>query len=209
MKHRALVCPYLLVGVLAVQLSVSPAQAQILTIGTVSIPVQVGCSSDFLSNSTCYNVVVSCPSAEPLGATYGSAPQNGSLNGTIIMFSGLGGTTLSTDTGQEAMFASYYQGRGYQIVQFKWDSDWEDTNNGLTGHVPYAWNIQAAACRPATFLQYVFANVATDQSKGFCAQGASGGSGAIAYSMAWYGAGSGQTGYTPLDKVELAVGPPL
>jgi hypothetical protein len=78
---------------------------------------------------------------------------------------------------------------------------WEDTTNGIIPP-PVAHNIQAAACRPATFLSRVFQETYT--TGGFCAQGTSGGSGAIAYSMAWYGWGSSST--QPLDKVELNVG---
>jgi hypothetical protein len=40
---------------------------------------------------------------------------------------------------------------------------------------------------------------------GMCAQGASAGSGALGYSLAWYGAGDGTKGY--IDKVELISGP--
>jgi hypothetical protein len=70
----------------------------------------------------------------------------------------------------------------------------DPSSNGSGG------SILSAACRPATFLNYI--NSSPFHSKGsMCAQGASAGSGAIGYSMAWYGAAS------YLKNVELIVGP--
>jgi hypothetical protein len=93
----------------------------------------------------------------------------------------------------------YYVQQGYEVVQVAWGGPWEqqDTNP----------NIQNAACRPATFLNYVYTNIFAPAIKGpaagFCAQGFSAGSAAIAYSMAYYGE-AGQ-----LDNVELISGPVL
>lgn len=86
----------------------------------------------------------------------------------------------------------------YTTVQVEWASAWEDPSSNGTGG-----NILAAACRPATFLNYIN-NTATTHPKGaMCAQGASAGSAAIAYSMSWYG----QASY--LQNVELISGPVL
>jgi hypothetical protein len=214
-KRSALACLYLLVGFLAVSLLAPPAQAQNnapLQLGTWSTPVQLQdqtCTTDGLPHP-CYSTTISCQYAEPLVATYAvTKPTQPTPNGTIVLFSGLGGTSPSTDTGQEDAFSLYYTRRGYEVVQFFWALDWEDTTNvnGPTQRAP-RWDIQTAACRPATFLNYAFTNLAYEpNTTGFCAQGTSGGAGAVAYSMARYGAG--QTGYTPLDKVELPVGPPF
>jgi hypothetical protein len=213
MKRRALVCLYLLVGVLAVALCVLPAQAQNnapLKLGTWGLPFPPLSGCQGLPN--CQSVTISCPNTEPLVATYAQEfPQSGNPIGTIVMFSGLGGTSPSTDTGQEDAFSLYYTQQGYEVVQFFWATDWEDATNGNgPGQGVPAWNMQVGGCRPATFLNYAYSKLAYHPTTtGFCAQGQSGGAGAIAYSMAWYGAGSGQSGYPPLDKVELAVGPPF
>jgi len=75
-------------------------------------------------------------------------------------------------------------------------SAWEDPNNGPGG------SILNAACRPATFLSWVNSNsLLHPTGKAMCAQGGSAGSGAISYSLAWYGASS------YLKNVELISGP--
>ncbi len=129
-----------------------------------------------------------------------------SPSGTIVLFSGGGGTS-PTGTGQDYAFAQDYFADNFQVVQFAWNSDWENTNlpppQGNN-----AYNIGTAACRPATFLNYIystyFQNVhASNPRAGMCAQGMSGGSAAIAYSMIWYNA------TTYLNNVELLSGPTL
>jgi hypothetical protein len=97
---------------------------------------------------------------------------------------------------------SYYVGQGYGVVEIGWSTAWEHTTNA---------NIQNAACRPATFLNFVYENIylpiTTGQNgnakAGMCAQGYSAGSAAVAYSLAYYGAGA------YLDNVELISGPVL
>jgi hypothetical protein len=95
---------------------------------------------------------------------------------------------------------SYYLGQGYAVVEIAWNSAWEQTSQA---------NIQNAACRPATFLNYVYTNIyqstiqPNNSKAGMCAQGFSAGSAAIAYSMAYYGAAN------YLDNVELISGPVL
>lgn len=99
--------------------------------------------------------------------------------------------------------ASDYATAGYAVVQTAWATDWEDTDDGLGMTAPPpAPSILNAACRPATFLNFI-ANSSQYRTsgKGMCAQGASAGSGAVAYSMAWYGLGS------QLNNVELLSGP--
>jgi hypothetical protein len=69
----------------------------------------------------------------------------------------------------------------------------------------YIADIQAAACRQATFLNFVFNmnNTNLYSSGGRCAQSSSAGSAAVAYSMAYYGS------QAYLDNVEFKSGPPL
>jgi len=62
--------------------------------------------------------------------------------------------------------------------------------------------VKTAACRPATLLNFFHQNF-YDGNGGMCAQGASAGSAAVAYSLTWYGASD------YLDKVELLSGPVL
>jgi hypothetical protein len=99
--------------------------------------------------------------------------------------------------------ASDYASVGYAVVQTSWSVDWENTNLGLGMNAPPpAYSILNAACRPATFLNYIANNSQYRASNtAMCAQGASAGSGAVAYSMVWYGLGS------QLNNVELLSGP--
>jgi hypothetical protein len=137
----------------------------------------------------------------------------GSYKGTIVMFTGAGGTAPAT-LPTEIQFVQHYVSNGYELVQFAWHDEWEDTYFP----VPPDWfgNVQFAACRQATFLKFVHSSTqVTPQTpvilyqtgKGMCAQGSSAGSAAIAYAMAWYGAADSSTGF--LDNVELLAGPPL
>ena len=68
------------------------------------------------------------------------------------------------------------------------------------------FNIQTAACRPATFLNYIYNTYFVpihnaNSFTGMCAQGFSAGSAAVAYSLVWYGAAS------YVNNVELLSGP--
>src|SRR5207237_5887380 len=126
--------------------------------------------------------------------TYGYLAPTGAINGTVVFFSGGSGTKPSESADDLSLVGQYFAAN-YEIVQVAWYTDWEYPH-GLTGG-----NIQYAACRPAAFLKYVHATQALYSGGGMCAQGASAGSAAIAYSLAWYGADSF------LDKVELLSGP--
>lgn len=190
MKKKLL--PTLIQGILAACLAVIPAPAQRapLPLGTVSGVTQLAsCPSGFLSGMTCYQAQVNCPDTENLGFTYGFEDPGGTSSGTIVLLEGGGGTNAS---GGES-YAEEYLENGFRVVQLAWDSAWE-----LANTTP-STSIKTAACRPATFLSFVFQNV--HSGGGMCAQGDSGGSGAVAYSLAWYGAANF------LDKVELLSGP--
>jgi hypothetical protein len=100
--------------------------------------------------------------------------------------------------------------QGYVVVELAWDSAWENTQDPFPPPPPYG-NIQYAACRPATFLNYVFNQLylplynTVNQTAGMCAHGFSGGSGALAYSLSYYKPPVGTSWW--LDNVELLSGP--
>ena len=152
------------------------------------------CPYGFYPGATCYQATVSCPGTTDIGLTYGVAAPSGIPRGTIVLFNGSGGTqAFGTGYGHHSYVATYLDA-GYQIVQTAWDSDWEITSpQGSSG-------TKIAACRPATLMNYVHQNLYKGDG-GMCAQGASAGSGAIAYSLTNYGSSD------YLDKVELLSGP--
>ncbi|MGA7906118.1 MAG: hypothetical protein WCA16_01835 [Candidatus Sulfotelmatobacter sp.] len=182
----------------------------IITTPTVVTGSVIPCPSGFYSNSTtpavCHSAnLAGCPDISNLDFTY-SYDNPGSPKGTIVFFTGGGGNTGPGDLD----FSDFYFGQGYEIVQVQWSDDWEYAtippqftgNNDSTTHTA---NVQLAACRPATFLNFVFntSNTSLYGGGGRCAQGASAGSAAIAYSMTFYGA------QNYLDAVEFESGPPL
>jgi hypothetical protein len=184
-----------------------PASAQSIS----SVSTLSGCGSDFFSDSgspaTCYSgVVTGCSNADDLQFSF-SYDAPASPLGVIVFFSGGSGTSASAYPGAELSYAHDYFNDGYAVVQVAWAWDWEDTNipsayTGGSTPVSYPSNIQAAACRPATFLNYINNTARVHPSgKPVCAQGASAGSGAIGYSMAWY------NGASFLKNVELLSGP--
>ncbi len=188
--------------------STAQTPAQVLPLGTVT---QVGnprpCPPnqgwDDQHHMSCVDAVVAnCPGAEDLTLTYGYERNTRSTYlGTVVLFSGWGGTVPASDP-EGLTFAQDYYNQGFEVVMLAWSSDWELTRNPLR-HNSYG-NIQTAACRPATFLNYVYTNpnlYTQGPMNGMCAQGFSAGSAAIGYSLAWYGAGS------YLDNAELLAGP--
>ncbi len=148
------------------------------------------CPTGYYPGMTCYSgKVQACPFTDDLGFTYGYLNPPGDIAGTIVFLEGGGGTTPYLNPN----YVQTYLPQGYQVVYLAWDTDWEYTS-GSTGN-----SIKYAACRPATFLQYISQNLYS--SGGMCVQGDSAGAGAVAYALAWYGAGSF------LDGAELLSGP--
>jgi len=162
--------------------------------------MNAGWFQDAQGDMTCVDsIVLNCGAnngnnTQNLAFTYGYRKPKVTQVGTIAFFSGGPGTSPA-DTPEEMSFAQDYLSAGYEIVQVKWSSDWEDTGSGS------GTNVQYAACRPATFLKYVHDVTTLHPTGGMCAQGASAGAGAIGYALAWYGS------YQWLDKVELLSGP--
>lgn len=164
--------------------------------------------------TTCETADVVCPNTATAGFTFAYTSPQAVPNGVVIFFNGGDGTMPYGDaTGTPAApltMAQLYFSAGYEVVQLAWNAAWQGTNQGQLG-ILYPGNIQAAACRPATFINWIYNNVYLpitqgihgNPSAGMCAQGASAGSAQIAYSMAYYGAGAW------LDNVELISGPVL
>ncbi|MGA2414344.1 MAG: hypothetical protein ABSF59_07840 [Candidatus Sulfotelmatobacter sp.] len=169
------------------------AQKSPLPLGTINpgtIRRLQSCPVGYYGGMSCFRGrVENCPNTATIGFIYGVEDPGGSIAGTVVFLVGGGGENAY----QNSDFARAYLQQGFQIIYFTWDSDWEatDGNNGAS--------IKAAACRPATFLNFVDQNL---HSQGpMCAQALSAGSGAAAYALAWYGAGS------YLDNVEMLSGP--
>lgn len=168
-----------------------------LPLGSVSGITQLHtCPAGYFTGASCFEATVSCPNTLDIQVTYGLTNPVGIPRGMVALFGGAGGTQPYGSGTQEQTFSSNYVQAGYQIVQQAWASDWEDT--GITN----GKNVKTAACRPATLLNF-FHQTLYQGDGGMCAQGASAGSAALAYSLSWYGSSN------YLDKVELLSGPVL
>ena len=196
-KHSAVACCVVLFLLLNVS---KPAQAQgraPLPLGDVTgVNELPTCPSGYYPGAACFEATVSCPNALDIPLTYGLVNPTGVPRGMIVFFNGSGGTAPYGGTNRGRSYAETYLQAGYQVVQFAWETDWEDT--GITG----GRSVKTAACRPATLLNYFHQSLYHGDG-GMCAQGASAGSAAVAYSLSWYGA----TNY--IDKVDLLSGPVL
>jgi len=182
--------PALIALVLVGSANLAEAQHAPLPLGAVKEISRLStCPSDFLAGMTCFQAHVSCPNTANIGVTFGSEEPAGPPKGTIVLLEGGSGRN---PMGAEGYVEKYLQD-GFRVVQLAWDSAWEVT--GVANNT----SIKTAACRPATFLKFASESLHTEG--GMCAQGDSAGSGALAYSLAWYGSGSF------LDKVELLSGP--
>lgn len=183
-----------------------------LPLGTVTDLGSTACPNDDSKppvpaggSVTCRRISVSgCPGVPVLSATIwivklGSGTP---LAGTVFLHDGRGGTLNFTSGGTDP--ASYrhtlesnYESAGFQLVDIAWDHDWENL-------APNAASTRVAACRPATVARWIWSSPLLHNSRrdiGFCGQGHSAGSAALAYSLAWYGLGSF------FDNVMLTAGP--
>jgi hypothetical protein len=157
------------------------------SLGTVDGVTASACG-DAPMGATCKHVNVHCPGIPDLGATIATLVP-AKETATVVGLSGGGGETYYGP----ALNGLVSSGR-YRIVLVRWDSDWEQTPDGIL----------AAGCRPATILKWVFDNEhAASRARAFCATGHSGGSGQISYSLAHYGVGDF------LDFAALSAGPPF
>ena len=158
-------------------------------LGTVTGAMPGSADGPCPSGALCTTMTVICPGIDNLQAVVAVTQPAGNAKGTIFVHGGGGG-----DMFYGANVDEYVSG-GFRVAQVRWISDWEQTTTK---------GIKVAACRPATALQWVFENVhGRDRTSGYCAVGFSGGSGALSYSLAHYGAEA------ILDYVALAAGPPF
>lgn len=183
---------------LLLNLSLKSASAQSpLPLGDVTgINELPSCPAGYFPGASCFEATVSCPNALDIPVTYGLVDPSGVPRGMIVFFNGSGGTAPYGAANRGRSYAATYLQAGYQIVQLAWETDWEDT--GITG----GRSVKTAACRPATLLNYLHQTLYLGDG-GMCAQGASAGSAALAYSLSWYGSSN------YVDKVELLSGPVL
>jgi hypothetical protein len=147
------------------------------------------------SGSSCMRVRVSgCPGLEDSAvfATIAVMLPNEPVARTVVHFKGGGGE------GYELGGYAEYRTRDFRQVWVSWESDWEQTaGQGM---------IKAAACRPATVLQWVFTEPrlhGANRTQAFCGEGFSGGTAQLGYALAQYGAGD------YLDYVNELSGPPF
>jgi hypothetical protein len=193
MKNMAL--PMLVTGLTIILFSAGThAQSKSLPLGQVKLPVKsVACTEGFGPGTSCFSSAVTCPGTDEIGFTYGVVNPDGRA-GTIVFFSSDDGTTVEFSQYVQAYTPPY---NDFQTVQVIWETPWQETGNG-TGT-----SLKAAACRPATLMDWLLKQKNVYNGGGMCAQGTSAGSAAVAYSMAEYGA------YQYLNHVELESGPVL
>jgi hypothetical protein len=158
--------------------SLTLSAAAQLPLGSVNDIQPTACTAGFAGGSTCHLATVSCPGVSDIGVTFGTS--GNPTAGTIVFINGTGDTIPG---GGPSFFETYSQA-GFSLAQFIFKTDWEDGGDVL-----------ASACRPATMLNFL----RSSPSLPFCAQGTSGGAGATAYALSWYG--------VALDNAELLSGP--
>ena len=158
--------------------SLTLSAAAQLHVGSVNEVQSTLCSAGFASGATCFSAKVSCPGVADIGVTFGL--KGNPTKGTIVFINGSGDTLPA---GSSSVFNAYGNA-GFSIAQFIFATDWE--NGG---------DVLASACRPATMLNFLHST----PSLPFCAQATSGGAGASAYALSWYG--------VTLDNVEMLSGP--
>jgi hypothetical protein len=179
-----------------------------LPTGSVTDVTQVACPTSLAVNSrtVCYTATVICQDEDDAAVTFGIttpvAPK-----GTIVLHDGNEGTTPYQEPGNSNAFARTYSIVGFQVVQLAWGGEgWEEIISGDLG------DTKGAACRPATFFQYIYENFYSGGNRpvynptlnptaGFCLQGHSAGAGAIAYYLSHY------DGAVYVDKAVLSSGP--
>jgi hypothetical protein len=194
----------------------SPPDLGTVTFGNplVSCPVDEAGNS-VVGNPTCYHATISgCVDANNF-TLLGVHPYiavstpNGTISGTIVLFNGGNGEDWfrsgHTDAqGNAHFYVQEYLNNHFRVVQVMWqyaptDETWRDNNGN-----PNVKSLKLEACRPATLLWGIYQTFhgGGTGSGGMCAQGHSTGATAIAYTLAWYGAGS------YLDNVVFTSGPP-
>lgn len=219
MRNVAPAAAVYILMILALTLVGQTASAQ--TLGTVSnvgqpetCPLNRG--FDESGAMTCYPATLTeCPGNDDLNFVYGVEEPSGTPLGTIVILSGMGGTGAFPS---DVTYVQDYVAARYQVVQIAWGAtapgvDWEYTNTSGGDNPP---SIRVAACRPASFLNWVRNGGPYNNYQGIwgghggmCVQGESAGSGAAAFALTWYNAGAATASYGQgyLDKVTMKSGP--
>lgn len=209
MSMKSLSKYFVSVNLAAVMFSLGAQPSNGLSLGKISTPKQATCPSNFLTGMTCYTATISrCVdylnhTLPSYSLTFGITPEPSNPKGLIVLHSGGGGTAPYDLPGSTNYFASDYKAANYQVVQLAWSTSlagWEAT--GISNE----YDLKGAACRPATFFNYIYKTYYLPMhtgvgGPGYCLQGHSGGSMAIAYYLAEYG------GQNTVDKALLSAGP--
>jgi hypothetical protein len=165
MKHFVYVI--LIVAAVAFAAISAHCQTNPLPLGTVTYNGSASCSG-FQAKAECISLSISCPNiADPWTVTL--ATVTGTL-GKTVMFSD--GSEWARPGG--ATYLNPLHAAGYTTVSAAWAPAWQDGNG----------NLLESACGPATLFNYV-------ANGGYIALiAASGGAGAAAYTLSWYGGSS-------------------
>lgn len=206
--------------------SLSIGQVINVATSTTACPTSNGWFSGINCNTA---TVTGCINTTDMNFTFGYLlpPSTTTVNGTIVFFNGKAGMDPAGDaTGAvpgETQYITDYLTAGYEIVQIAWSQPWQESLIPWPPNVTPAGNVQAGACRPATFLNYVFNNsqmyqltlngngsggIKANPNAGMCAQGASAGSAEVAYSLSYYTAPVSKPVWY-IDNTELISGPVL
>ncbi len=142
----------------------------------------------FTCGAQTYDLPISCVDKPTTVSLITGGP---GTSGTILFFSGGGGTKLWGRRKSAIKIINTLQEVGYLTVQVKWGRSWMKGSSG----------VKALSCRPSEVIQWVYDNL--HQSGAFCATGNSAGAAQIGYALAHHGMSD------ILDAVVLSGGPPL
>jgi hypothetical protein len=98
----------------------------------------------------------------------------GPSRGTVVSFSGGGGTWLPDGPRIDAWIEA-----GFRVARVQWDANWWAGSSASEGFA-------ALACRPATVTDWVAENL-VDDGQPLCTEGGSGGAAQVAYALTHYG----------------------
>lgn len=139
------------------------------------------------SDSTCYNMTVSCQSlrSDITARLKVGEPLIGPSKGTIVIASGYHGDLFWDAWGGESgRVVNELRSAGFRTVQIAWDNSnfwYNGAPSAYEGH-------QALACRPATVTRWIYDTFHTSMDdQALCGYGHSNGAGQIAYPLTRYG----------------------
>lgn len=177
------------------------AQIVLLVFGRTSVSVKAAPfglgSATTTSNSVtcpigaaCTGLKISCPSLQQVDAvTLAEFNPASSPRGTVLFFTGGGGTSWYKDSSPTTSMFNSLVSSGLRVIEAAWQNPWTSAADGERA------GIVKLACRPATTIKWVYDNkyaplgVQPDKvgKCGFCVTGNSGGSAQTMYSLGYYG----------------------